>query len=701
MMWRNPIKKGGFADPFVLRYNGSYYLYCTGQYINCWRSENLVDWDLYGPVISEDEFPGLRPFAPEVVYHNGSFYMYTSPSGYGHYVLKSDSPLGPFRKITDNIGHAIDFSVFVDDDGAWYAYWADDKGILGCKMSSPSEFGMPQYIGASLHGWTEGPFVVKVEGKYHLTYTGNHFLSKGYRIQGACADSPLGPYRDYPHNPIAIRTQGDVVGLGHSSTVLGPDLQEFYIFYHNLNPDRTRDLNMDRMFFHEMEGYVVGPTTTPQAEPKLPDFMDLRDSTSDKKWHIEKGGWRIENDVRITDGAFSARCADKLPQTGAAELHFAAASIETEQYGVRFCTGEKELLLFVEKTSRYIILSEPLASPIWKADLPHDYCHSALHRLTIRFDGSSPCTTAFLDALRLPQIPLSLGGSEFGYFSSEKMLVGSTAFSEKHDRVLWPIPSTAVYQGGLHVSVPESGRYIAAFTGRATPEPDLMADGAPTDVCVLHKTPGTLSVAVDLSAGVHRLGSASKAACQVTLFRAPVMQTESLKAQLGKWDKQCGAAEYVDFELTSHMTVKGQDKGWEAGIIFRASNLADGGEGNDKVLGTNFFIGYRLSISDGYLRLWRHRYDQLLLKEVPVIVPQDIHLSVQAVGNLLTCSLGETAMLRFTDDSPIITGHVGFHTRGCSINESELICKSKAPGGTGTTCALPAVSEERIRMRNG
>lgn len=409
--------------------------------------------------------------------------------------------------------------------------------------------------------------------------------------------------------------------------------------------------------------------------PELPDFVDLGDIISDEKWRIEKGAWRVENDVHITDGAFSAKCTDKLPQAGAAELHFAAASIETERYGVGFSTGGKEFLLYVEKADRRIVLSEPFGSPIWKVDLPHDYCHSALHRLTVRFDSSFPDTTVYFDTLRLPQIPFSLGESEFGYFASGKMVVGSTTFSKKHDRVCWPIPSTAAYQGDLYVSAPESGRYIAAFTGGTTPEPDFTVDGMPADVRVLHKTPGMLSVAANFTAGVHRLESASKAASRVTLFKAPALQAENLKAQLGKWDKQCGAAEYVDLDLTSHVTVSERDEGWEAGILFRAGNLADGGEGNDKILGTNFFIGYRLSVSDGSLRLWRHRYDQLLLQEVPVIVPRDIHLRVHVVGNLVTCSLGETATLRFADDSPILTGHVGFHTRGCNINGSELICK--------------------------
>ena len=118
--YQNPIQKhGDFADPFVLRFNGRYYLYCTNPGVRCWQSDDLLHWTMMGEVVPEDEVPGLVPFAPEVVYENGWFYMYTSPHGLGHYVLRSDSPLGPFRKITPNIGHAIDFSIFIDDDGAW------------------------------------------------------------------------------------------------------------------------------------------------------------------------------------------------------------------------------------------------------------------------------------------------------------------------------------------------------------------------------------------------------------------------------------------------------------------------------------------------------------------------------------------------------------------------------------------------------
>ena len=71
--YRNPIARAGdFADPFVLRHDGRYYLYCTNPDVRCWSSSDLVDWQLEGPTIEPDAFPGLVPFAPEVVYADGA-----------------------------------------------------------------------------------------------------------------------------------------------------------------------------------------------------------------------------------------------------------------------------------------------------------------------------------------------------------------------------------------------------------------------------------------------------------------------------------------------------------------------------------------------------------------------------------------------------------------------------------------------------
>ena len=109
----------GEGDPYILKYNGIYYLYVSTvddkSGVKAWTSEDLVNWTYAGLVTEEPTTKAA--YAPEVVYWNGDFYMYTSPGGNGHYVYKSSSPLGPFKKQTDNLGMGIDGHVFIDDDG--------------------------------------------------------------------------------------------------------------------------------------------------------------------------------------------------------------------------------------------------------------------------------------------------------------------------------------------------------------------------------------------------------------------------------------------------------------------------------------------------------------------------------------------------------------------------------------------------------
>ena len=111
-----------FGDPFVLRYNGKYYLYHTASTLNCWESEDLVNWTYVGVCTDNDFFRGS--WAPEVRYYNGTFYMTTTgPNGDGAYILTSTSPTGPFEVVTDSLETNLDASLFVDDNGGWYTFF--------------------------------------------------------------------------------------------------------------------------------------------------------------------------------------------------------------------------------------------------------------------------------------------------------------------------------------------------------------------------------------------------------------------------------------------------------------------------------------------------------------------------------------------------------------------------------------------------
>ena len=71
-------------DPFVLKYNGEYYLYCSGDPITAYHSTDLVNWDLIGPVLGSsdkaDAWNQADVWAPEVVYRSGKFYLYYTAS---------------------------------------------------------------------------------------------------------------------------------------------------------------------------------------------------------------------------------------------------------------------------------------------------------------------------------------------------------------------------------------------------------------------------------------------------------------------------------------------------------------------------------------------------------------------------------------------------------------------------------------------
>ena len=298
----------GTGDPYVMRYNGTYYLYMstrdTERGIKCFSSRDLVSWNYEGLCAEEEVTKGA--YAPEVIYYNGKFYMYSSPAGNGHYVFSSESPTGPFLKISDNLGFSIDGSVFIDHDGKWYFYHAGDHGITAHEMTAPDKINASDIqVNAYMDGWTEGPMVVWHDGKYYLTYTGNHVLSEGYRINYGSGDSPV-KFTPGDNNPILLHTIEKPVGIGHSSTVKGPDLDSYYIVYHTLDGRAAggmprREMNIDRIVFQNGRMWVLGPTTSVQQAPDLPAvsayFREEKELTDWKceNADVEGQGLSIEN----------------------------------------------------------------------------------------------------------------------------------------------------------------------------------------------------------------------------------------------------------------------------------------------------------------------------------------------------------------------------------------------------------------------
>lgn len=273
----------GIGDPFVMRFDGKYYMYPSSAIgdgieaaVKVYESEDLVNWTYKGVAASGAEVAGA--YAPEVVYYNGTFYMTEAPEGKGHHILASDSPTGPFKPITDNFGRNIDGAFYVGDDGELYFLYAGSNMIQIAPMNE--ETMLPEIetaLPATLNGWTEGPGLFRRGDILYLTYAGNAVTSEGYRVgySYSMGENPMGEYV-LPENNIVLLNAGEGTfgGLGHSSNVIGPNLDSWYTAYHNLiaTAGPQRRMMVDQLVTNGAMLLANGPTYSEVAVPERPDF---------------------------------------------------------------------------------------------------------------------------------------------------------------------------------------------------------------------------------------------------------------------------------------------------------------------------------------------------------------------------------------------------------------------------------------------
>jgi beta-xylosidase len=299
----------------------TYYLYPTTgtTSFSTWSSPDLVNWTSRGVVYNPATDPnnwgrtttkvsvtnpgnnfGGSFWAPEVIKHNGLYYLYyscnrqsyngqeldqTMVPGSSYFdqpmrigVAVSSSPTGPFLNpqkkplLGDEDGFnytAIDAHVFIDDNGKAYLYYArgfrpllagdsgsrigttwvvelnDDltsvkpetarevlrPGQVETRTNPTSSTWTNRYCAAgqnqgvasqclsqnrlctdntclgweSVTGtwrWSEGPEMLKHDGKYYLTYSSGVYTQKNYAVGYAVSDSPFGPFTKPANNRI-------------------------------------------------------------------------------------------------------------------------------------------------------------------------------------------------------------------------------------------------------------------------------------------------------------------------------------------------------------------------------------------------------------------------------------------------------------------------------------------------------------------
>ncbi|MGO4348683.1 family 43 glycosylhydrolase [Paenibacillus sp. MCAF9] len=429
----------GIGDPFIMRYNGRFYLYCSTKDfrpgIKAWSSENLVDWKYEGLVTEDPITTGA--YAPEVFYWNGSFYLYTSPAGQGHYVLQSDSPTGPFVVKTENLGNSIDGSVFIDDDGKWYFTNAGTQGIVAHEMPDPLTIDVGVTTNAFLGHWTEGSMIWKRNGLYYMTYTGNHVFSNGYRVNYAVSkDGPFGDYTIPANNPIVISVKDEFKGLGHSATVLGPDMDSYYLTYHNLvghssEGPPVRELNIDRLAYNGDKLVVFGPSHDHmQPAPAMPSLYSwLTDGISSEQWDETSSGDEQKvlsklstEDTFIAEYNFRLNLSDSAVDSGTIAAVFSYTD-EANYLAIKLWPGKHEI--------EYVTVQNGSEKQLAQALLPNEFDYSKLH--TIRVEQRDDTVLVFFDGMKkIEEHTAKPSGGKIGYIANQSQPIYEyTAFTNE------------------------------------------------------------------------------------------------------------------------------------------------------------------------------------------------------------------------------------------------------------------------------
>jgi hypothetical protein len=329
---RSPALPGLNADPNIVRFGETYYIYATtdgfagwgSTSFKVWSSTDLATWTEHDTILDlgpDVSWADARAWAPTATEKDGRYYLYFS-ADQNIGVAVSDSPLGPF---TDPLGtpliskadygnaQQIDPAVFTDDDGTSWLLWGNGTprmARLDADMTSidkATEITLP-----GLTGFREGLFLNKRNGTYYLSWSIDDTGSENYRVGYATATSPTGPYTSKGEILTKDTSQG-ILGTGHHSILQVPGTDDWYIAYHRFaipgGDGFHRETTIDRLHFTaDGEIQTVVPTLSgvdPLAYDGPTPEATISDAGSD-------GWYAAEATLSLTAGEGAERLQYRL-----------------------------------------------------------------------------------------------------------------------------------------------------------------------------------------------------------------------------------------------------------------------------------------------------------------------------------------------------------------------------------------------------
>lgn len=719
----------GIGDPYVLRHNGVYYLYASTKNSNigvrAWESSNLTDWT---PVsngvsevgyVSEDEVTNTA-YAPEVIYWDGMFYMYTSPGGGGHYILTSNSPVGPFVKATDNLGESIDGSVFIDNDEQMYFLRAHNSGIRMINMSDPLTFDTGKTLdNTTIGNWSEGPTMIYRDGVYYLTYTGTHVTSPGYRVNYSTA-TELGARDSFTMgttNSLLLSTADEFNGLGHNGMVLGPNLDSYYMVYHNLNSAAgpNRSFNINRILFSGTEMVVNGAGVSNNIKPEMPDFVStdgvenytagLSNDSASKDVSVEYNF--IGGDAELLFGYVDESNYNYVTVNGnAIELHSVKSGTDTvETTGVlvnTFDFTKLHTVRVISNGSEVSVLFDGLMK-IERAELETSAGKVGYKSVT-EMNYSSFSNNSFGSSDTTEPVKNNVFASLYSKTGSHNLSVNEL-LDGSHEVVISPagyaqyiidVETTGLHSIFMNLSTANAGKSLLLQVDEGEPF-YIELDDYNTDTEYLN----TLVTEINIPKGVHTLKVIAldeELRLKELSFHVSSMSKPQFSNDLSNYIE--AGAEYVtlwklkddghhaiagnrqlmylgdetvqDVHLSIDMNFIGETASATAGILIKGSNVAlSSHENMDSLVG--YYIGF--NNNRAFINKYNYNLSSYNVAISTVTRPESgtaFNVDIYVSGNTITVFVNDVEVMSYTDQNIIETGRLGLYTEGAEVIYSNL-----------------------------
>ena len=346
MKYKNPVHRGFFPDPSIVRVGEDYYkVNSTFQYfpaIPISHSKDLVHWEIIGHAITNSNYLDLSEtldsrgiWAPDISYYNGKFYIFATFRHNGQekseaplrsqIIMTSDNPEGPYSKPVIIPVDNIDPSHFVDEDGKHYMIIAPGLTVVPLNDDCTAISGeIKQVWSGTGERCSEGPHIFKKDG-YYYALVAEGGTGYGHGINIARSKNLYGHYEECPYNPILGQTDHNapIQRSGHGDIVETQN-GEWWCIYLCGRPNGGnyttvgRETALDPVNWTK-DGWFVINDRKPSIEQRIPN-LPIKKYSKNTHYDFSKGeislDWEWVRNPDYNNWCFENNCLKIKPQMG-------------------------------------------------------------------------------------------------------------------------------------------------------------------------------------------------------------------------------------------------------------------------------------------------------------------------------------------------------------------------------------------------